>query len=486
MNKNIVVIETKPYYPNYPYSPHTVYPEFKHVSQNISSDYNPVYEGIRNLLYFLGLDEKNFGKEEWNPFHEFINCGDTVVIKPNWVMDYNPVENDLNSLITHTAVIRPIIDYVLKALNYKGRIIIGDAPLQKCDFDNLLEKSGMKKLLECYKKTYKDVEFIIEDWRITLLSEKKYYKKQFIHSSLDNYILFDLGNESFLEEIAEYSENFRVTCYDPYLMRQHHKKGKHEFLITKRIRDADFFINLPKFKTHIKTGLTGALKNLIGLNGHKEFLPHHIKGSYLEGGDNYLCSSFLKKIYENFDDYIWHNINRKRKIFNIINFQILKILWWLWNLFSKDKIYAGSWSGNETIWRTILDLNHIFYFFDFSSNSFKDIPCRKSITIVDGIIAGEGEGPLLPKSKRLGIIIGGFNPSIIDAVMARIIGYNISRIPLVYNALFNIKSKFCLHKNEKIYIKWCRENKYEFKDLNSIPSYNFLVPKYWRRALSKI
>lgn len=88
MNKNIVVIETKPYYPNYPYSPHTVYPEFKHVSQNISSDYNPVYEGIRNLLYFLGLDEKNFGKEEWNPFHEFINCGDTVVIKPNWVMDY--------------------------------------------------------------------------------------------------------------------------------------------------------------------------------------------------------------------------------------------------------------------------------------------------------------------------------------------------------------------------------------------------------------
>jgi uncharacterized protein (DUF362 family) len=98
-----------------------------------------------------------------------------------------------------------------------------------------------------------------------------------------------------LKKLANIAKNLELLCYDPNLMIAHHDKHRHEYLITNRVFEADLIINLPKLKTHIKAGLTGALKNLIGINGHKEFLPHHIKGSYLEGGDNYMNPSFLKE-----------------------------------------------------------------------------------------------------------------------------------------------------------------------------------------------
>jgi hypothetical protein len=201
------------------------------------------------------------------------------------------------------------------------------------------------------------------------MESKSMQKTRTINS--EKYRIIGLKTQSFLEEISEYSKKFRVTCYDHNLMIAHHNKQKHEYLITNRVFEADLIINLPKLKTHIKAGLTGALKNLIGINGHKEFLPHHIKGSYLEGGDNYMNPSFFKRIYENFDEKVWSKIQKNSKFINKINFQILRIFWWLWYIFSKDKIFAGSWSGNDTVWRTTLDLNHILYFYNTEKNNLK-------------------------------------------------------------------------------------------------------------------
>ena len=58
--------------------------------------------------------------------------------------------------------------------------------------------------------------------------------------------------------------------------------------------DADVVVNVPKLKTHKKAGITGALKNLVGINGHKAFLPHHRKGGSLDGGDAYAGRSAWK------------------------------------------------------------------------------------------------------------------------------------------------------------------------------------------------
>ena len=55
---------------------------------------------------------------------------------------------------------------------------------------------------------------------------------------------------------------------------------------------------------------------------------------------------------------------------------------------------SGSWCGNDTIWRTVVDLNRILLWFDGDGKPRK-VP-RRYLTIVDGIIAGEeayGTGP---------------------------------------------------------------------------------------------
>jgi hypothetical protein len=192
--------------------------------------------------------------------------------------------------------------------------------------------------------------------------------------------------------------------------------------------------------------------------------------------------SIFKRIYENFDEKVWSKIQKNSKFINKINFQILRVLWWLWYIFSKDKIFAGSWSGNETIWRTTLDLNHILYFYNIEKAQLEPEPQRRVITIVDGIVAGQGDGPLTPIDKPIGIIIGGFNPAIIDAVIAKIIGYNISRIPTVYNALYNVKSLFSLNRNEEVFIKWMENDKIKEITLEEVKSFDFILPKFWKRA----
>jgi uncharacterized protein (DUF362 family) len=485
MNKEVVIVKTEARYPEYPYMPSEFYPEFKNNPnfKVVQSKNNQLWDAVRNLLFHLGLDKENFGKDNWNPFGDLVKEGGTVLIKPNWVRDYNPInKSNIDSLVTHSSVIKIIIDYVLKAINYKGKIIIGDAPLQDCNFDNLLKRTKTKDLIEEYKKMYKSVDFVIEDWRLTVRESKSVQIMKDIIA--DRYRIINLGSQSFLDEISDHCKKFRVTCYNHNLMIEHHDKNKHEYLVTNRIFEADLIINLPKLKTHMKAGLTGALKNLIGINGHKEFLPHHIKGSYLEGGDNYMNPSFWKRIFEEFDEGIWSNIQKNSKFVNKVNFLILGLLWRMWYIFSKDRIFAGSWSGNETIWRTTLDLNHILYFYNPTTDKVENIPQRKVITIVDGIIAGQGEGPLTPSDKEVGIIIGGFNPAIIDAVIAKLIGYNFSRVPIVYNALFNINSLFALARGEKIFVKYFEKGKSEVKPLEDVPSFGFIPPKFWKRAMN--
>ena len=66
-------------------------------------------------------------------------------------------------------------------------------------------------------------------------------------------------------------------------------------LVPLAVLEADVIVNLPKLKTHKKAGVTCALKNLIGINGNKEYLPHHRIGGHNLGGDCYPGGSDLKR-----------------------------------------------------------------------------------------------------------------------------------------------------------------------------------------------
>jgi uncharacterized protein (DUF362 family) len=51
------------------------------------------------------------------------------------------------------------------------------------------------------------------------------------------------------------------------------------------------------------------------------------------------------------------------------------------------------------------------------------------MSIVDGILAGEGNGPMAPDLKPAGLLAAGFNPAAVDWVCARLMGFDPDRIP---------------------------------------------------------
>ena len=164
----------------------------------------------------------------------------------------------------------------------------------------------------------------------------------------DEYQVIDLGSDSFLEDISDYAERFRVTCYDPRLMSSHHQKGKHEYLVTKKAFNADLLINLAKMKTHIKAGLTGALKNFVGINGHKEYLPHHILGSSESGGDCYAKGNRMRDVYDETYDKFWTRYDSLSETARKAGAIALAGLWRASRVPTGDSISPGSWQGNET------------------------------------------------------------------------------------------------------------------------------------------
>jgi len=97
-------------------------------------------------------------------------------------------------------------------------------------------------------------------------------------------------------------------------------------------------------------------------------------------------------------------------------------------------VIDGSWQGNDTLWRTILDLNRILFFAD-KEGRMRAEPQRRYLSIVDGIVAGEGEGPLGATPVEAGVLVGGFDPSLVDAVAAQTMGFDPQRIPLIREAL---------------------------------------------------
>ena len=94
---------------------------------------------------------------------------------------------------------------------------------------------------------------------------------------------------------------------------------------------------------------------------------------------------------------------------------------------------SGNWHGNDTIWRTIVDLNRILFYADKAGNICKE-PHRKCFAVVDGIIGGDGNGPFYVSPRLCGIMLGGFNPVVVDSVIATLMGFDAGKIPQIVEA----------------------------------------------------
>jgi uncharacterized protein (DUF362 family) len=385
------------------------------------------HQAIRDLFLTWRLDESRIGSDRWNPLGTFINPGSTVLLKPNWVRHWNQSGEGLDCLLTHTSVIEAVLEYV--ALASPGSVIIGDAPLQSCDFESLRTECRLGEMVKRFRD--RGLELDVQDFRRTVLhGDDLGARRSEEVSGVENYVLFDLKEQSLLEPITGDRNKFRVTAYNPDRLQKTHTFGRHQYLIARACIDADTVLNLPKLKCHKKAGITGALKNVVGINGNKEFLPHHRKGSVGDGGDCYFERLWLKSCAEDLLDAA----NRRtpgsvqRVLARSAEAAIRVAV-----RCGSDANLEGSWYGNDTVWRMTLDLQRILHY-GRSDGSLADTTQRHVISITDAIVAGEGEGPVAPTPTPAGFVTGATNAAAAEWVHARLMGFDPERIPLVKQA----------------------------------------------------
>lgn len=366
---------------------------------------------------------------ERGPLGRIIEPGAKVVLKPNWVMHENSGPGGMAPLLTHQSLVRAATEAVLQA--EAGEVLVGDAPIQSCDFDLLLKNAELdqwSQQLQTREPRFKG----IRDFRRTVATFVDGVRiADENRQSEDQFVLFDLAGDSLLEPITEEDPSFRVTCYDPRLLAKTHAPGCHRYLIAREILEADVIVNLPKLKTHQKAGITCALKNLIGINGNKEYLPHHRIGGFDLGGDCYPGSSDLKRALEFIHDR--QNMTKSHaagRMWRTAANQFYRLLRLQGDRFGIE----GSWSGNDTIWRTCLDLNRILLY-GTPAGTMADEVQRRVIHLTDAIVAGQGNGPLSPDPLPMGLVLGGKNAAAVDWIGAHLLGYPPENIPIVREAL---------------------------------------------------
>lgn len=419
---------------NYPaketlFRPSASYPEYGF--KEVSAEENRVYEMVRRGLKMLGLDEDNYGTSAWNPLGEYVHENDIVLLKPNLVLDTNRNGLGEDCLYTHPSVAAAVIDYVCIALKGTGKIIVGDAPLQDCDFDKLIKDSGYQKLIEYYLEKGIDIE--LKDFRnIKTKEESGYYYMQ--EKEGNDGIVVRLDSDSMFAGMSEeHNRNLRITNYDPRILQKHHSVRNHEYNISQYLLNADMLINLPKPKTHRKAGITGALKNLVGINANKEYLPHHTLGSVSEGGDAYHYENKYYSMANQVLD-IRNTLMKEGKEEEAKKaYHLYERLKTLGSQSDDENYWEGSWYGNDTIWRTVVDLNRIAFYAD-KSGKMKDKIQRKYFTLADMIVSGEKEGPLIPSPKAAGVLIMGEDPLLIDKTVSSLMGFDYRKIPQLLNA----------------------------------------------------
>lgn len=142
--------------------------------------------------------------------------------------------------------------------------------------------------------------------------------------------------------------------------------------------------------------------------------------------------SFWKQVMHYFDERMTLNSNRGRYFFAKADDFFLKACYCMGVVFSGDKYRIGSWYGNDTIWRTVVDLNDIVLMAD-KDGIIKSIPQRKVLTIADMIICGQTEGPVAPSPKKLNMIMMGENTYIFDKVMCEIMGFDSGKVKQLKN-----------------------------------------------------
>lgn len=417
-----------------PFEPEEAYPETLWPGSHRGPP-NPAYEGLRKLLAARGYDREGFGTAGWNPLGWLVKPDNTVVLKPNLIKQSHPRDpRGWSYVLTHGSFIRAVADYVYIALKGEGKIVVCDAPQTDSSFDQICKVLGLYALRSYYRE--RGVQFDLVDLRREEWESRDGVitgRRELSGDPLGS-VAFDLGASSYLSDHSG-SGRYYGADYDVQEVNSHHRGGRHEYLLSKTVMQADVFINLPKLKTHKKTGITVALKNLVGINADKNWLPHHTEGDPTEGGDEFPSTSQMREAEVGALKILRRMALRSPAIGGRV-LALCKAAGRPVFGDSSQMIRAGNWFGNDTAWRMCLDLNRILFYGrpDGTMSAPTDQPAMRYLALVDGIVAGEGNGPLDPDPVPAGLILGGTNPAAVDSAAAVLMGFDPDKIPLLSHA----------------------------------------------------
>ncbi len=362
-----------------------------------------------------------------------------IVLKPNWVLHETDPAFPIQALVTDARVIDAAIGCCLELFPDAESILVGDCPLQSAEWPRMCQQSGLEAVIAKYDKLAPGrVKF--RDLRREVFQKDAtgfMVPSDTEHGDPKGYREICLGARSHLEPISDQAHLFAVNDYTSNITRSNHRKGDHRYLVSQSILNSDLFINLPKWKSHAKSGLTCALKNLVGINGDKAYLPHFRRGAPKWGGDEYRNEN--RWLY-----WLQTTLREKLQKRSQFAFRLLKPGWELLKRVrgietrltdrnAKPKefyVAGGAWHGNQTIWRMIYDLNLIIHCVD-RNGTLCDQPQRHYYCIVDGLISGEGNGPLQPLPRDTGWLVFGTDPFSIDAALAWFMGFDPRLMPVI-------------------------------------------------------
>lgn len=424
-----------------PFSPSSVFPEypFKDVAGAAPVRPNGVYDAVRRSMQLLGLDAEHADTPEWNPLGGIVAPGDTVVLKPNFVREFRDTQTGHDDcLVTHGSIIRAVADYVYLALRGRGRIIVADASHNDADFNAVCDIAGIVPVREFYRR-HATLPFDVIDLRPEAATKVDgvIVGHHPLAGDPAGYARINLGRRSMFADIEDKCHLLYGSEYDTSELQRHQCGGVHEYLIARTVLDADCVISLPKLKTHKKTGLTVNMKNLVGINGNKNWLPHHREGTPAQGGDQFADDAPINRVERG-------ALMSFKRLFPLLG----PLRPWLagpikavgkrvFGDTAVNRVRSGNWYGNDTTWRMVIDLNRILMYAtpDGEGGRLHDRPMRKLFSFVDAIVVGEGNGPMDPTARAAGLILAGAHPVAVDFVCARLMDFDHLRLPVLLRTL---------------------------------------------------
>ncbi len=366
---------------------------------------------------------------------EALRPGQSVTLKPNWLASHHRYDaSEWRSVITHPNFITAVLQKVVGHLGGSGRVAIADSPQTDCQWA-LLEKRmhaeqwrriGAEAGVEVEVLDLREQEFRVQDG--VVLERRK--RPGDPRGSVE----FDLAGGSEFVGHAPSPLGYYGSDYVSSETTAAHSGGHHRYRVSRTVIESDVFINLPKWKTHKKAGITCSLKNLVGINTYKNFLPHHNEGTPARGGDQFPSddarSSLEGALLRRFKAVLFGRERYGRLLVPVKRLGA--------RVFgeTRDQIRNGNWYGNDTIWRMILDLNKLLLYGepDGRLRPAGAASRKPYLSIVDGIVAGEGNGPEAPDALAAGMILGGSDPVSVDFAAARLMGFDPRKIPSIANA----------------------------------------------------